>query len=315
MTFTSLLIAVALGGVAAPPAATVGFFDPYAPFTSPLERARFTERLAEAVSKSGGKTVGGAAYSKAADLIRDLGSNRVHVGMVNPQFIVGTAAAVDVQPILVGTREGSHRCPYALYASVRSRARNLSQLKGKRLAIVRAGSVDANFILNAILQGEVRDVRYFKNIVLVPDLAGAIGTLRFGRADAFFGPDLDYRRRFRGRGLRRLASTGSTLCMMVVVDRRLKDAQRRELKRVFKADALVALITELGLDGFTDVPTSELAALKGAINSDPKRFAEATPLFVKPNEPNEKRMQEMIEAVASDELPDPSLLVVERDGL
>ncbi len=315
MISAGLLIAIAMAGTASPPAATVGFFDPYAPFKSPLERARFTERLAEAVSGTAGKTVGGAAYSKAADLIRDLGTNRVRVGMVNPQFIVGTDAAVDVQPILVGTREGSHRCPYALYASVRSKARNLSHLKGKRLAIVRTGSVDANFILNAILQGELRDVRYFKKVVFVPDLAGAIGTLRFGRADAFFGPDIDYRSRFKGRGLRRLASTGSTLCMLVIVDRKLKGAQRQELKRVFRSDALVSLTAELGLDGFTDVPTSELAALKGAVNSDPKRFAEATPLFVKPNEPNEKRIQEMIEAVASDELPDPSLLVVERDGL
>ena len=303
--------------LSAAPALTVGFFDPYVPFSSPLERAAFAEKLAVALSEKSNREVRGAAYSKANDLIRDLASRKVQVAFVNPQFLSAQTNKAEVKPVLVGTHKGSEMCPYALYASRRSRAKNLRQLKGRRLAIIKTGESDERFIYNAVLQGELRNRKFFRKIVAVPDLAGAVGTLKFGRAEAFFGPDIDYMARFKSRALRRIASTGSTLCTLVVVDGRLSEPQGNELTKLV-ADAskeLRPLLRSIGLDGVAAVSRSALDALATAIHSDPGSYARARPLLLSSSEPNEEEILKMIEEMEKGLLPDPSLLVVERDGL
>ncbi len=315
MLVSSLTVLAA--AVLAAPGTSLGFFDPYAPFSSPIERAEFAEELAQTLSDGATEKMRGAAYSKAADLLRDLKSGRVQLAFVNPQFLSVPERKNAVKPTLVGTHQGREMCPYALYSSRRSRAENLRQLKGRRLAVVRTGTADDRFIYNAILQGELRDARYFRKIVYVPDFAGAVGTLKFGRADAFFGPDIDYTTRFKNRALQRIASAGSALCMLVVVEGRLSAKEGSELTdRVLKnSGKLRPLMAAIGLDGFAAVPSSAVAALAEALETQPASYGRARPLFLASPEPKEKEILKMIEEMEKGLLPDPSLLVVERDGL
>ena len=311
----SIAATIAAAGVPSSPV-TLGLFAPYAPFASPLERAKFAEDLAKAVGGSATE-VRGEAYSKSSDLLRDLTSGRIQIGFVNPQLLAVPGKNVDLRPLLVGSTSGSPMCPYALYVATRSRARNLSHLKKKRLAIVRTGSSETQFIFNAVLRGELRSVDYFRKIVLVPDLAGAVGILRFRKADAFIGPDLDYGRRFKGRRLRKLARVGESLCALMVVDGSLSEAARDRLARLVRGalGRVEPLLEELGLDGLTEVPSGALKTLKSAVRSDVAGYARATPMFLMPPEPKEEKLLKVIKETKSASLPDPTLFVIERDGL
>ena len=300
---------------AAPPTITVGFFDPYAPFSSPLARAKFVERVAGALT-SNAERAQGEAYSKAIDLARDIAGGRIQLGLINPQFLRNADRTVDLRPVLVGERNGEIFCPYGLYTSTKSRAKNLLQLRRRRLAVVHTGDTDTQFIFNAVLGGELRDPKFFKRIVSVPDLAGAVGTLKFRKADAFFGPDLDYRTRFKTKGLRRIAVAGTTLCTVLVVDGRLSDDDRRQVLALVQSamPRLTPLLKLIGLDGLTALPKDALTQLNSALRADPAQFRRAKPKYVKPAEPNETKIIKTIEELEPELLPDPLLLVVKRDG-
>lgn len=315
-TATGIVVAI-LATHAAAPEPAVGFFDPYAPFSSPLERAKFAEQFADTLSDHRGPRVRGEAYSKAADLARDLANTRIQLGLVNPQFLWSSGQEIDLHPTLVGTRNGKTSCPYALFAATKSRARNLRHLRGRRLAIVRTGAADEQFVFNEVLGGELRDSDFFGRMVFVPDIAGAVGTLQFGRADAFFGPDIDYRAQFEAGALRRIARTGSTLCAVVVVNGRLPADTRGDLvERVTRSGTkLRPLLRRIGLDGFTALPSGALAHLEDAMRSDPSRYGRASPLFLPAREPSERKILHAIEEGEPALLPEPSLLVVERNGL
>ncbi|MEO1337558.1 MAG: hypothetical protein AAFV29_18080, partial [Myxococcota bacterium] len=107
---------------------TLGFFDPYAPFSSPLQRADFVKKLANTLSSEQIK-FRAETYLKENDAARDFTTGKLSLGLVHPQFLVEDRMSNLLEPISVGTRQGSATCKYGLYVPRKSQARNLRQLK------------------------------------------------------------------------------------------------------------------------------------------------------------------------------------------
>ena len=315
MTIAMLMIGPALSGYVAAAGPTVGFFDPYAPFSSPLQRVEFVEELATVLSQGANEKVVGKAYSKAADAARHLESGELQVAIVAPQFFAQRRQTLEV--LMVGTRDGSPYCPYSLYVRSKSRVSSLRKLKGARLALIGDSVADRRFVFNTVLSGEIRNPRYFRKVVSVPDIAGAIGTLRFKQAEAFFGPDLDYGQHFTKGAPRKLTAAGRTLCSLLVVDRRLPESQRVDLRRVVSRSMtnLMPILGRIGLDNLVLPPRGEIERLSDAIDTKTEKYARAVPLLIGPTEPDDKQVEERIDEVAPERLPGPSGLVVERDGI
>ncbi|MEM7677683.1 MAG: PhnD/SsuA/transferrin family substrate-binding protein [Myxococcota bacterium] len=293
---------------------TLGFFDPYAPFSSPLQRADFVKRLAGVLS-SDQLEVRAETYSKENDAARDFTSGKLSLGLIHPQFLVEDRMSELLEPISVGTRRGSPTCRYGLYVPRRSRARNLRQLKNTRLAVVRAGRDDLRFVHNGILSGEIRSDHYFDSTLNVPDLAGALGTLKFKRADAFFGPDIVYGKFFTGRQVKKIADIGAIPCTVVAVSRRMSSTHRDALvdRLQDSQNSLRPLLARIGLDGFTSPSSGQLLRLQDAMRHSIFQFERRQPMLIKPKEPDQKLVLKEIFELDADTLPSPSSLTIERD--
>ncbi len=293
---------------------TIGFFDPYAPFASPLDRVQFVERVASTLATQSRQPVDGKAYSKSTDVARHLRSGQLQLAIVAPQFY--TQHQSTLTPLFIGTRNGKSLCRYSLYVSKRSRARSLRGLKGAKLALVGSSQDDRRFVFNEVLRGEIRSETYFAKVINVPDLAGAVGTVEFRGADAFFGPELDYNKYFKRGVLRRLAEVGDAPCTIVVVDKRLPTRERRDLQALVSSSLsnLEPTLRRIGLDSLTDIDGSTISELMKAVKSDTAEYARAVPMLLMPVEPDKDQILQRIQDLDS-MLPEPSRLVVERDGL
>lgn len=296
-------------------AATIGYYDPYAPFSSPLGRAEFAENVAIELSKMSLESFRGAAYSKGVDLIRDIRSGRLRLAIVNPLLLWMSDSESRPRSVLVGTHRGKALCPYALFSRAGTNVRNLRNLEGRRLAMVRTGLEDKRFILNIVLDGEVRDPEYFGQIIEVPDLAGAIGTIKFRKADAFLGLDLDYRKYFGTSTIRKLTSVASSLCPVVIVDPRLNIQQIESLVALLKRsqEGLTPIIERVGLDGFTHLLSEHVAKLGYALRSDSELYKRAKPAFISGQKLEKRKILVTIHELGRDISPDPKLLLNEGD--
>lgn len=306
-----MIIYAALATPSLTQSSVVGYFDPYAPFPSPLERAEFAQALGAALSEPD-VNIRGSAYSKAIDLARDMGAGRVQIAMVSPQFLWVSKEKAYARPNIAAIQGKSSNCQYSLYTRQKDSVKDLRQLRKKRLAVVKTGVRDKAFIYNILLKGEIRESKYFK-LLYVPDLAGALGTLRFGKADAFFGPDLNYNQWFSQPALTRIARVGTAICPLVVFDRRLEPAQKALLteKLIGGNKRLIKVLRRVGLSGFTSLPSSALSGFETALVASTKDYGRAVPRFLYPSLPSEKRVSKTIEAYGVKVLPDPSLLIVE----
>jgi hypothetical protein len=166
------------GAQAEPAQLLVGLYAPSAAFPDNAARLAYVQGLAKAIQTATGIPTTGKAYTKLGDLTGAKPDFAVVDGLCVAAKSPGTVLAVAA--IGGDTKQG-----WALW----SRGDKLDALKGKKLAYVKTGCRDSDFIDNAMLRGEVKSGVWFGGLVEKVDVAAAVATVRdVKQADAVFAP-------------------------------------------------------------------------------------------------------------------------------
>lgn len=201
-TTTRLLFALALLATAAAPTTvraqkeqklTVALYAPSAAFADSGARLAYVQGLARAIQTKTGIPTEGKAYVRYEDMKK-----------ANPDFAIveGLCIAVRKPGTLLAQAAigGATTQKWALFGRT---ATSFASLAGKKLAYVKTGCRDNDFLENAMLDSEIR-LGYFGSLVDKPDVAGAVASVRdFKQAEAVFAPAN------AARGLNKLFEAGN----------------------------------------------------------------------------------------------------------
>ena len=161
---------------------TVGLFAPTAPFPSTSARVELATKLGEHVGKALGKPGSGKVFARGTDFQAAVRRGEVGVALVDAAYLA--VAGGNYTVIGAAVRGGETASGWQLVARG---ADKLAGLKGKRVLVPGIGGREADFVLNALLGGEVpKD--FFANIETAPDTVSALAALGLGKADAAVVP-------------------------------------------------------------------------------------------------------------------------------
>ncbi|HKA91720.1 MAG TPA: hypothetical protein VKE22_28850 [Haliangiales bacterium] len=174
-----VMVFLAAGVARAQEQLNVGLYAPAAAFADSSARLAYVQGLAKAIQQKTGLATVGRAYVRLADLT----AVKPELAVIDGQCLAGGAMG---QVLATATLGGDTAPAWGLYARG---ADNLAGLKGKKLAYVRTGCRDNDFLDNAMLGGEVKAQSYFGSLVDKPDVSGAVLAVRdYKQADAVFAP-------------------------------------------------------------------------------------------------------------------------------
>lgn len=174
----------------APTALRIGLFAPNSAFTGGSSFS-YINGLARHIQNVTGIPTTGKVWRSAGGF---RGAARsLHFAVVDPVFLCRAHYPV----LATGRLGGGARAPWALFA--RGGISNLTQLKGKRLAIAASGAGDLSFA-EGMLGGRLK-LSGFVKLVYRADLSSAINAVKAGAADAVLAPVA------MARGLRRVFTT------------------------------------------------------------------------------------------------------------
>jgi hypothetical protein len=177
---------VAAAAVTAAPAARaepparleLAMYAPSVPFSDSSARAAYVRALARAIEARTGIPTSADSFADYSDLV----DSKPDLAILDaPCVVVRGGSALATASI-----GGSVDQAWGLYAR---EGGSLSGLAGKKLAYLRTGCRDADFLDNAMLSSEVKTAEFFGKLVGKNNLLGVIATVRDYRdADAVFAP-------------------------------------------------------------------------------------------------------------------------------
>lgn len=175
------VVAVAAASVARADV-TVGLYAPTAPFPNTAARVELASRLGDHVGKALGGRGAGKVFARAGDYAAAVKAGDVTVALVDAPYLAVAGGSYTV--IAAAVRGGDTSRGWQLVA--RGGAK-LAQLRGKRVLVPAIGGRETDFVVNAMLGGEVgRD--FFAKIEAAPDTASALAALGLGKVDAVVVP-------------------------------------------------------------------------------------------------------------------------------
>lgn len=175
-------LSLVVGHVARADTFTLGMFAPTAPFPSTTARVDLASRLAEQLGKAIGATGTGKVFARAGDYTSAVKSNELKVGLVDASFLAVAGGNFTLLAAAVGSGETVHSWQLVVRG-----ASTLAALRGKRVLVPGIGGRETDFVLNALLGGEIaRD--FFARVEPAPDTASALAALGLGKADAAIVP-------------------------------------------------------------------------------------------------------------------------------
>lgn len=174
-------------------AITIAIFAPNAPFESGTQRFAFVNRLAQQVTSVAGVQATPKAFARASDLESAIRKHEVDFAVIDGVYLA--ERGVPYQVLATATSGGETAPKWALFSSSVAR---IEDLQGKRLSIAAAGSRDVEFVSNALFDGELQVGKFFSGRTTAPDIASAVASVTFHKADAVFAPES------QGRGLKKL---------------------------------------------------------------------------------------------------------------
>jgi hypothetical protein len=244
---------------------TVAIYAPGAAFADSSARLAYVQGLARAIQQKTGTPITGKAFVRLGDLLA-----------AKPDFAVidGQCLASKNHGQLLATAAigGDVQQPWGLYA----RGDSLASLKGKKLAYVKTGCRDGEFLDNAMLDGEVKTGSFFGALVEKPDVAGAVSTVRDVKAaDAVFAPAA------QARGLSKVYDAGPVPNPGFVV---LKPAPAAFMEQV--REAVLGYGSGGGIDGWRAAAPALYSGLGGKFGARPKRLVFAPPEVVRLDDPD-----------------------------
>ncbi|MDX2092317.1 MAG: hypothetical protein SFX73_30920 [Kofleriaceae bacterium] len=178
----ALLLLCTLAAAAAAQNVTLGLYAPTAPFPSSGARVDLATRLGDHLGKALGGTGAGRNYARAGDFAAAVKKGDVTVALVDATYLATSGGNYTV--IAAAVRGGD---TFHAWQLVARGAEKIGQLKGKRILVPSIGGRETDFVVNALLGGDVaRD--YFGKVEAAPDTASALAALGLGKAEAAVVP-------------------------------------------------------------------------------------------------------------------------------
>lgn len=188
-----LMLAALSGHARAEKTITVAIFAPNAPFESGTQRYAFINRLAQQITSVAGVPAVGKAFARASDLESAIRRHTVDFAVIDGVYLAERGVPYSV--MATATTNGDTAPKWALFSGSYTK---VADLQGKKLSIASAGSRDVDFVSNALFDGELSVHKFFSGRTTAPDIASAVASVTFHKADAVFAPES------QGRGLKKL---------------------------------------------------------------------------------------------------------------
>lgn len=255
------LLLLGTGPAAAETQLNVALYAPATAFADSSARLAYVQGLAKAIQQKTGVPTSGKAYVRMGDLVAAKPDFAVIDGQCLAERIPGTLLATAV----IG---GETSQAWALYASGTP---TLTALRGKKLAFVKTGCRDTDFLDNALLGGEVKTAVFFAALVDKPDAAGAVLAVRdYKAADAVFAPAA------QSKGLTKVIDGGAVPNPgFVAMNKALPAAQVDAVK-----DAVLGYGGGGGIDGWRGAAPAGYGALAGRMGTRVKKAVFAAPEII-----------------------------------
>ncbi|HEX4460986.1 MAG TPA: hypothetical protein VIA18_23560, partial [Polyangia bacterium] len=170
---------------------TIAIYAPNAPFDSGTERYAFVNRLAQQVTSVAGVPANGKAFARASDLENAIRAKQVDFAIVDGVYLAQRNVPWTV--LATATSGGDVAPKWALFSSSVTK---VEDLQGKKLSLAASGPRDADFLSNALFDGELQVGKFFASRATAPDIAAAVAAVNLHKADAVFAPES------QGKGLK-----------------------------------------------------------------------------------------------------------------
>jgi hypothetical protein len=188
-----MLLGVASHADAGEKPLTIALYAPNAPFDSGADRFSFINRLAQQVTSAAGVPAVGKAFARASDLEAAIRNHQVDFAVIDGVYLAERGVPYVV--LATATSGGDPAPRWALFSSSATR---VDELQGKRLSVASSGSRDAEFLSNAMFDGELQVGHFFSGLARAPDIAAAVTSVSLHKADAVFAPES------QGKGLKKV---------------------------------------------------------------------------------------------------------------
>ena len=164
---------------------TIAIFAPNAPFQSGGDRFTFINRLAQQVTSAAGVPATAKAFARASDLEAAIRNKQVEFAVLDGVYLAERGVPYTV--LATATSGGDVAPRWALFASS---AAHVDELQGKKLSVSSTGGRDADFLSNALFDGEVQVQRFFAaQEAKAPEMSAAVAAVSLHKADAVFAPE------------------------------------------------------------------------------------------------------------------------------
>jgi hypothetical protein len=173
------LVMISAAAAAEPPARlSLAMYAPSVPFADSSARAAYVRALARAIEARTGIPTSADSYADYRALV----DSKPDLAILDAPCVVVRGGGALVTAAIGGRIDQA----WGLYAR---EAGAVIALAGKRLAYLRTGCRDSDFLDHALLSGELETARFFGQLVGKSNLLGVIATVRDYRdADALFAP-------------------------------------------------------------------------------------------------------------------------------
>jgi hypothetical protein len=161
----------------------IGLYAPSAPFSGTAQRLEFVRNLAEHVSQQINRPVTGRVFANGGALAAAIKGGDIQFAVIDAPYAAEVGMPYDV--LAAAVRGDSAMTPWRLVAG--PGVRSLGDLRGKTIAMPGIGPRDAQFVANALLDGEV-EPSFFGKIATAPDASSAVTMVSVGRAQAAVVP-------------------------------------------------------------------------------------------------------------------------------
>lgn len=178
----ALLLLCAVAAAAAAQNVTVGLYAPSAPFPSSAARVELATRLGDHLGKAMGGSGAGRNYVRAGDFTAAVRKGDITVALVDATYLASTGGSYAVIAAAVRNGDTSHG-----WQLVARGANKIGQLRGKRILVPSIGGRETDFVVNALLGGDIART-YFGKVEAAPDTASALAALGLGKAEAAVVP-------------------------------------------------------------------------------------------------------------------------------
>lgn len=182
LAFVALLLCGLVPSLARAQSVTVGLFAPTAPFPSTQARVELASKLGDHIGKALGGTGSGKVFARGSDFASAVKKGEVTIALVDAAYLAVVGGNYTV--VAAAVRGGDTTSSWQLVARGAS---SLTDLKGKHVLVPGIGGREADFVLNALFDGEVAK-DYFAKIETAPDTVSALAALGLGKADAAVVP-------------------------------------------------------------------------------------------------------------------------------